>query len=305
MKKAAFLFSAIMVLVVIVSTQSCQSTKSGTASKLLRFNYENGKGYDYEMSMELNQVVMGQRVPTTVQYYYSMDVAPGNEGTKAISTTFERLKMEVSVGAYSMIIDSDKPETKPDEDNPMSVVENKMNTLMRSVKGRKFTMIVDDAGDVKEVTGFEGMAEVMADSLGLAEEQKAELVKNFKDQFNKDEVKSQFAQVLYIFPNKEVKVGDSWEKEYGSGKQLGNGKFISTYTVKEIEGDIVTLEERSKLMEGNGERTMKGKKSGIITVDSKTGLVVDAEHELDMIATINGKEMEIKGAIKIKGKARG
>ena len=59
-------------------------------------------------------------------------------------------------------------------------------------------------------------------------------------------MQSQLDRFWYIFPNKEVKVGDSWVKNSDLSGQMP-GKYNSTYTVSEIEGDLVTLDEDTKV----------------------------------------------------------
>ena len=179
-----------------------------------------------------------------------------------------------------------------------------LNSLMGAIKGRKFSMKVNAEGKVLEVTGFKEMATSIADSMGLGEKEREQMLAKFNEQFNDKTVSDQFERVLYIFPNKEVKVGDSWQKTTTPGGAIG-GKYVSNYTVKEIEGDMVTLEEKSKIDGGSPEMSMQGDITGELVVDSKTGLVVNADQQMTITTKGNdGKAMTIKGKTKIKGKAR-
>ena len=81
-------------------------------------------------------------------------------------------------------------------------------------------MKVDEEGKVLEVTGFDEIINGMVDSMGVDEDMKMQMRASLKDQFNEQELKDQFAQVFMIFPNKEVKVGDSWEKNYRYGRKM-------------------------------------------------------------------------------------
>ena len=79
--------------------------------------------------------------------------------------------------------------------------------------------------------------------------------------------------------------------------------YNSKYTVKEIEGDMVTLEEESDVDMAKEGMVMKGKLNGTITVDSRSGLIVNADQDLKTKAEGNTPfSMHIK--TKIKGKAR-
>ncbi|HEY6063718.1 MAG TPA: hypothetical protein VIV35_08925, partial [Chitinophagaceae bacterium] len=50
--------------------------------------------------------------------------------------------------------------------------------------------------------------------------------------------------------------------------------------------------------------SVKGDMNGTIVVDSRLGLVVNADQDFKMTSEAAGKNIEIKGKTKIKGKAR-
>ncbi len=41
---------------------------------MLKFNFERGKTYDYDMSMSMDQEIGGQSIKMDGNYYYSMNV---------------------------------------------------------------------------------------------------------------------------------------------------------------------------------------------------------------------------------------
>jgi hypothetical protein len=303
MKKTGRIFLVIIFMIEIAALQSCQSTKTVTSSKLLKFNFEKGKGYDYEMISNMDQEVMGQTMQMDMSAYYSMDVSEDDGKMKTITSTIDRFKMKMGAGGFNIDVDTDKPlpgiGTTRDGKDPMKM----LNSLFGAIKGRKFIMKVDAEGKVQEVTGFENMATQIVDSLGLGDEEKQEMMKKFDGQFNAKNIQGQFDRFLYIFPNKEVKVGDTWQKKSDVAGPMA-GKYNSTYKVTDIEGEMVTLDETTK-MESEGEKMkMKGDITGTIVVDSKTGLVVTADQEMKIITETNGKSMEMRGKTRIKGKAR-
>jgi Family of unknown function (DUF6263) len=292
----------VMLLFTIAATPlfySCQSAKNATTSKMLKFNFENGKGYDYEMNVNMDQEIMGQKMKMDMFSYYSMDVTGDDGSMKTVTTTFERIKMDMNVAGMDISIDSDKKVAGDEEGNPMAI----MNKLFGAISGRKFVMKINPEGKVEEVTGVKELATSIADSLGLEGKEREDIVAKFNDQFGEKSMKDQFERILYIFPNKEIKVGDSWEKNTNSGGQLG-GKYTSNYTVKEIEGDMVTLEEKSKIAGEEEGASMKGNVVGLIVVDSKNGLVVSSDQDMTISVTKDGTTVDLKAKNKIKGKAR-
>ena len=303
MKKIALLLLPVVLIAGLIAVQSCQSTKSATASKMLKFNFEKGKGYDYEMISNFDQEVMGQNMQMDMSAYYSMEVSEDDGNMKTITSTIDRFKMKMGVMGFNIDVDTDKPlpsiGTTDDGKDPMKMI----NSIFGAIKGQKFTMKVDAEGKVQEVTGFENMAELIIDSLGLGEKEKQEMKKKFDGQFNAKNMQGQFDRFLYIFPNKEVKVGDTWQKKSDVSGPMA-GKYNSSYKVTDIEGEMVTLDETTKVESADEKMKMKGEIKGTIVVDSKTGLVVTADQEIEMTTETNGKSMKMKGKTKIKGKAR-
>jgi hypothetical protein len=173
-----------------------------------------------------------------------------------------------------------------------------MNKFFGAIRGKDFTMKVNGEGKIIEITGFNAMASSVADSMGLSGEKRENMLRVFGQQFNEKSVKEQFERFLFIFPDKQVKVGDSWEKSTASGGMLG-GNYTSVYTVTDIEGEMVTLDESTSISSDNSLRKMEGKISGSITIDSRTGLIVNAEQ--DITGKVN--EIKIKGKTRVKGKA--
>jgi hypothetical protein len=166
-----------------------------------------------------------------------------------------------------------------------------MTAMFGALKGKSFLMKVDKEGKVTEVTGLQQIADAMVGSMNLKEEMKPAAMQAFTQQFNEQNIKDIFSQSFNIFPNKPVKVGDSWEKQIAGSTSMPMD-VTTTYTVKSIEGDIVNLDAKSK-MKFTGGANMTGDQTSTMQVNAKTGLVVngDFEQKLDgqMRMTTKGK----------------
>lgn len=303
MKKIKLLLFASVMIAGIISIQSCQSTKTTTAAKMLKFNFEKGKGYDYEMISSMDQEVMGQDIQMDMTAYYSMVVNEDNGTTKTITSTIDRFKMKMGAMGFNLDIDTDKPMPSLGTDDEGRDPMKMMNSLFGAIKGQSFTMKVNAEGKVEDVTGFEEMAIKIVDSLGLEEGEKEKMRGEFSKQFNGEQIKSQFERAWYIFPNKEVKVGDSWDKNTEVPGEMG-GSYKSTYKVTDIEGDMVTLAESTTIVSQQKDMDMSGTIKGTLVVDSRLGLVVTADQDMKMKMGKDGKSVEMKMKNKIKGKAR-
>lgn len=302
MKKLFFFLTAAFMIMTVSVIQSCKSASKASTSKLLKFSLEQGKGYDYEIVWDLDTKVAGQVSNISIAGLYSMNVTSIDNNVRSVSTAYKSLRMNMKMAGMTFDIDSDKPAAdNGDTDinkNPLGM----MNKVIAGMVGKTFIIKVDEEGKVLEVTGFERIINDMVDSMGMDETVKMQVIASMKEQFNDESIKDQFSQVFTIFPNKEIKTGDSWEKDYSTGGKMA-AKYITTYTVKEIEGDHVTLSAKTKIGSNAENQEIKGTQTGNIIVDSKTGLIINAEFDQDFEVKAQGQTVAVTGKGKIKGKA--
>jgi hypothetical protein len=308
MKKLSLVLLAFIAIAGISFISSCKSSQS-SAGKVLKFGLQQGKGYDYEVIWDMDQKLMGQQSTIKVSAGYTMLVTNDDGKVKTLSGQYRNFRMDMKMMGIEMDIDTDKPTPAQDTSSAPDMT-NMLNRVFRAMVGRQFSMKVDEEGKVLEVKGFEEMVSGMLDSLGLNAEQKQIAQASLKDQFNEQNVKDQFAQIFNIFPNKEVKVGDTWEKSFSTGGKL-KADYNTKFTVKEIEGDFVTLATKTTIKSNDATTEVKGEQEGDMIVDSRTGLVTSGDATQDIEVT-TGKDSEtktpgmviaIKGKLKISGKA--
>ena len=139
----------------------------------------------------------------------------------------------------------------------------------------------------------------MLNVITLDKEQKAEAMTALKEQFNEKSLKDLFTPMFSIYPNKEIKPGDTWEKEYSSSGNLPLN-YATTYSVKEIEGDQITLNAKTKIKATN-EMEIHGSQNGTILIDSKSGLIIRAEYDQSIESNLRGMKINMEGKGKING----
>jgi hypothetical protein len=233
-----------------------------------------------------------------------MAVTGEEAGNKILTGTYESFKMNIKMAGMEIDVDTDKPNPPLTEDemkaNPLGMISR----MFAGIKGKSFTMSVDPEGKVLSVSGFESIVRSMVDSMQIPEEAKMQVEVSLKDQFNDDMIRDQFAQAFTIFPNKAVKVGDTWQKTFAvKGKTPSN--YVTDYTVKQIDGGTVTLDARTTIASADSTvMKLNGLQTGKLLVDSKTGLVVDASFDQDIKINMNQTDVEMKGKGTIKGKAK-
>ena len=298
MKKRFFILIAFAATIFILS---CQSSSKTSAARLLKFNLQKGKGYDYEMVWDMNTKVMGQETGISIGGLYSMNIVEDDGKVKSVATSYKNITMNMKVGGVEMNLDSDNTPDSAESDtekNPLAI----MRKVISGMIGKTFIIKVDEEGKVLEVTGFEKIISDMIDSMDVDEEIKTQAMASMKGQFNEQSMKDQFAQIFTIFPNKEIRIGDSWERNYSTGGKIP-AKYTTTYKVTDIEGDHVSMTAKTKIESNTGDMEIGGKQNGNLIVDSKTGLIVNADYTQDLEVTTKGMTVGITGKGKIKGKA--
>lgn len=302
MKKISFLLAAGLIISTVAGIQSCKTSSKASVSKMFKFNLEQGKGYDYDMIFDLDTKAGGQVITMTIAGQYSMNITGTEGNVKLITTAYKSMRMSMKMAGMNIDIDSDKPQQDNGNEDMAKNPIGMMNKVFAGIVGKNFIIKVDEEGKVLEVNGFDKILTDMVDSMGMDENVKQQVAASLKDQFNDQAIKDQFAQVFTIFPNKEIKVGDSWEKSYTTGGKMA-ARFTTTYTAKEIEGDHVTLTTKTKISSDKEDVKVDGTQTGNIIVDSKTGLMTNAEFDQKMDVKTQGQSVEITGKGKIKGKA--
>ena len=270
------------------------SCKSNSESRLLKFNLEKGKSYDYEMVMNMDQEVMDQKNKIGFTAGYTINVVDDNGTVKTLDVAYKDFKMNMSMMGQEIDIDaSQKPDIiSSNSDDPMQMMKN----VFSGIIGKKFTMKVTPSGKIEEITGFTEIIKSMVDSISANGEAKDMMSKSVKDQFNPERIKEAFAPMFSVYPNKEVSVGDKWSNSYDLSPQ--GIKINLEYTVKSFSGDNAILGVNSKIipLEGNEDPAlaamkMSGTQTGTMTLNTKSGLVVDGE--LD-------QNLETSGSVKMK-----
>jgi hypothetical protein len=304
MKK--FLLPLIAFYINTVLVQSCKTTSSNSTGKTLKFNFQKGKGYNYEMISDLNMNLMGMDTKVYVDGQYSMQVTDDDGQTKTISMIYKSMNMQTNAMGMDINIDTDKPAiVDTGNHNPFAHFSGIMSKILSIMINKPFMMKVNSKGEILELEGVDKMMGGLADSLKLDSMVKMQVVSSLKKQFGDDNIRNSFSELLTIFPNKEIKVGDSWVKTYT--QKLGEvpEKNTTTFTVKQIDGDAITLDADTKIevVDGKPEMSVEGRKKAIMLVDSKSGLIINNDFTLDIKIKNAVMDMRITGKGKVKGTA--
>ncbi|GAA4325964.1 hypothetical protein GCM10023184_14310 [Flaviaesturariibacter amylovorans] len=254
----------------------CSDSSKNNASDNFAFNLPKGKTFLYSVDYTIGQEVQGQTINSRIQGDYSMEVTDETDSLKTLRMTYDRIAMNMVTPDQTITVDSDKGDTATGTAEAANM-QGMMNKMFRSMKGKAFTMKVNREGKVVSIEGMQQMADAVVNSMGLPEEARAGVLQGFSQQFNDESLKETFSQSFNIFPNKPVKVGDTWTRTFAGERTPLNTK--TTYTVKAIEGGNVVLDAKSDVSM-TGQQSMKGVQTGTMRVDGKTGLVLNGEVNL-------------------------
>jgi hypothetical protein len=300
MKKIfAFLALSPVLLLIIIG---CQSSGKAAASRMLKFNLENGKAYDYETNWVMDQEIMGQASNMEIFCTYGIEVVNETADIKTLRSTYKRFKMNMKILGLELKSDTDDPKplisAKESENDPAGL----MSRIFTGIAGKSFLMKVNQEGEILEVSGFKEIIAGIVDSLTVPENIKMQLRASLQDQFNEQSTKDFFSNAFFIFPAREVKLGDSWKKTTMLGGKIGATQ-TATYTVTAVEGDIYTLGAESEFS-SEGEQKVSGTQKSTLLVDSRTGLLVNGDYEQKLQVEVEGTPLKITAKGYIKGSER-
>jgi Family of unknown function (DUF6263) len=298
MKKIIWLPAITFVMIAVVVLPSCKNADE-PAGTVLKFNLEKGRQYDYEIIWDMDQKMMDKESTINLLAGYSFEVTDEKDKIKTLRGVYNHFRLYMKIMDMEMDIDTDKPVENISGEDPMTL----MKKLFSGIKGKAFFMKVDEEGNVLSVTGFNEIINGMVDSAGVNDDMKLQMRVSLKDQFNEQELKNQFAQAFMIFPNKRVKVGDSWQKNHRMGGKMP-AVLSTTYTVKKMENEQVTLDAKTVIGSAGGEMEVKGEQTGTLLLNSKTGLVVNAEFVQEIETKTQDFQIKVNGKGRIKGKER-
>lgn len=295
-------------LVILFTIFSCKSKTASSETRLLRFNLEKGKTYDYEMVMDMDQEVMGRNNKIGVITAYVVNVTGDDGNIKTLDIEYKDFKMNMDMMGQQINIDASKRSEQGKPESGSKDLLAVMSNAFSGILGKKFTMKVDYNGKIQSVEGADAFIRSIIDSIKGDEQMKGMMMASLRDQFSAEKVKETFAPMFSVYPNKEIKVGDKWESSYVLSSQ--SVRCNTEYTVKSFEADKVIIDSKTKMEpEGAvqnpalGGVKLGGTQTGVMTLIAKSGLVVDAELNQSM-ETSGTIKIKMIGKTKMRGKER-
>lgn len=201
--------------------------------------FEAGSSRYVEVCQDQEQAITGAMVPeggikvkTDSCYAFLQKVESANDKGAKLKLTIDRAFQSMS---HSMM-----GEMKFDSDAP-AAADGELNTLAKIFKpwvGRTLGIETDGHGMATKVDGYDALLDAMEDSAGGDTQ-----FEMMKASFTADDFKSSYHDARFIvFPNKKVKVGDTWtclrkENDSTFGQLQGDYKC----KLEKLDGGVATI----------------------------------------------------------------
>lgn len=293
MKKTIQLSAMAAMLMAASASTGCNSSdsksesgtsKSGGSGEAhdLKFNLKPGTAYTYDMDVMQNIEAAGTTSTNNLYSKYTFNVKEATEGNSKMEVVYDLMRMEVKSMGKTIKMSSEDQETE--------------SQAFRDMVNKPFSMTVSPQGKVVSIDGWESI-----DKNGA---------------MKADDLKQSMETSLNIFPDKPVKVGDSWKKEASMTMQMFKLNMSSTYTLTEVKGNTATISMDSdiKMAQDNQAASngmnmdLKGTQKGKIDVELNTGMTLSGTitQEIKGEMQVQGQKMpmSIKSDIKISGKQK-
>lgn len=135
-------------------------------------------------------------------------------------------------------------------------------------------------GDILSVQGGDSLVSKMADASGVDDEFSLSLMKkSLEKEFGSEALSNSYKQMTFIYPDRELKIGDTWENEY-----KGKLSAKNTWTL-----DNITEENAS--ISGNATVVMDVKESAttmMLNGNQETSIVTDLSSGFIETMTVEG-----------------
>lgn len=264
----------------VILFASCHSKK---AALQLNLTPENTYSQISETTGVINQTVNGMEM--SIEMNINGDVSYKVNSKKAdnydLDVQYKKLYMKMKMPQGGMEVDSEKIDEK-----------NMLSKMFGKLTSKPFGVTISKKGKLIDAKGLSDLFDTLFEDMpDLTAEQKTQLSAQLEQTYGEKGFSNSLESSLAIFPDKPVKVGDTWVITTTIDNQF-KATVTTTYTfVKKtkkalhITGEGTIVSDTEKGMEVNG-LTMTFAINGIsktdLQVDPKTGWIIGGKIDQNM-----------------------
>jgi hypothetical protein len=260
-------------------------------NKDIALNLEKGKEYTQKIRSKSNITQGHSNREMNMMIEYNGEVSYTVKSVENDSYILEAKYLYISMTGGN---ESGLMKIGSDIDNP----DDLLSKMLKKVIGDKFEVKIDRFGKVLSISGLNKVLDRAIDEYPEIDIQQREAIRfQLSKPFSKKSFKSNFELCMAVFPESQVKVGDTWNVATELG-DLMYARINTEYKLVSIDNDIIHLEGNSDIVQDDNDKqrvvksgdfnlrySVKGKVKSTIKIDANTGWIVDAEIDQD----INGE----------------
>lgn len=281
---------------IVLFSTLCATTLSAADKVQLALRLKEGQTYktQFVSDQTIKQTIQGQQLDMkqTMGFTYTFAVQKVDaQGTADCRVAYESVVFKQGGPTGETEYDSaNPPETVPDQAKPFA-----------ALVGQGFTMRVGATGKVTDVTGANAIMDKVLQAVEVPDGAMRDTIREqLKGQFGDDAVRAQMEQVLAIYPDGPVGVGDSWTRTIAiaAGYPL---LMENTYTYRGSKEGMAQVDVSSKLSRNPDGKPLK---LGPMTIDfDVTGTqkgqmsIIEATGWVDQCSL----EQKFGGTVKMEG----
>ena len=260
----------------------------------IRWKFSKGQKYKLKMNQLMTQsmTLQGNPVQTTnnTTTYMTWDVKEVNdEGVALVESTVERMTMSMNTPMGQVEIDTDT-------ESDAAGMATQIGSVVRPMIGVKMTQKMTPRGAISDVQIPE---EALA---GLKNSQVGQSAMNI------DQIKEMSTKVSPVFPEEELKIGDSWNQTSTTKMPIGSIAIDNTYkyegttTVDDRLAHRIGITMKMDFPKSEGvEITVSDQDTtGTLYFDQEKGSIIKSEVDQDMTLKIIAGTHEVDQRIEQK-----
>lgn len=145
--------------------------------------------------------------------------------------------------------------------------------IFNAILNTPIELTLEKTGNIVNVKGGNSLVLKMADASGLQDEFSLNLLKeSLKKEFGSEALSNSYEQMTFIYPTNKVKIGDTWENEYGGKLIAKNFWKLDSLTTKNasVSGKA---DVRMDIHEPATTMVLDGNQTTMVTTDVATGFI--------------------------------
>ncbi|QBA64444.1 DUF6263 family protein [Muriicola soli] len=246
----------------------------GNAQDKLQYNLKEGDVFRLKQvaRQDITQELDGasHEITNDIKGILEFKVTAKLEDTYAIDIVIKDLLMKMTSSMQGVLLDVQASQLDP---------ENVQSRIFHSLLNNPVHIVMRNNGDILEVKGGDSLVAGMVRASGLKEAFAVNMLSSsLKNEFGSEALSDSYKQMTFIYPEKEVIVGDQWENNYSGELNAEN-----LWHLDSLDGDKAIISGKAKVKmkidEPATSMVLDGTQNTLITTDLKSGFILNMKVE--------------------------